>query len=149
MVPLMVATLFAVVASRAGAVGDSLGQLLVLVPIYVGFLVVITALGSSGRRIFRLDVPAIRALVFSGASRNSFVVLPLALALPASLSLAPVVGVTQTLVELIGMVIFVRLLPRLVPSPRRQIEPGQPNRRLNRPSANGRYSDQESICSRR
>jgi ACR3 family arsenite transporter len=54
--------------------------------------------------------------VFSGATRNSLVVLPLALALPASLSLAPVVVVTQTLVELIGMVIFVRLVPRLVRS---------------------------------
>ena len=42
----------------------------------------------------------------------------LALALPASLSLAPVVVVTQTLVELIGMVIYVRLVPSLVPQPR-------------------------------
>lgn len=55
-----------------------------------------------------------RALVFSGATRNSLVVLPLALALPASLSLAPVVVVTQTLVELVGMIVFVRVVPRLV-----------------------------------
>lgn len=123
MVPLMMATLFTVVASQAGAVGDSLGQLLVLVPIYAGFLVVMAALGIGAGRIFRLDAPATRALVFSGATRNSLVVLPLALALPASLSLAPVVVVTQTLVELIGMVIFVRLIPRLIPRPRRQIEP--------------------------
>jgi ACR3 family arsenite transporter len=118
MVPLMMATLFTVVASQAGAVGDSLAQLLVLVPLYAGFLVVMAALGIGAGRIFRLDVPATRALVFSGATRNSLVVLPLALALPASLSLAPVVVVTQTLVELIGMVIFVRLIPRLVPSRR-------------------------------
>jgi ACR3 family arsenite transporter len=114
----MMATLFTVVASQAGAVGGSMGQLLVLVPIYAGFLVVMAALGIGAGRIFRLDVPATRALVFSGATRNSLVVLPLALALPASLSLAPVVVVTQTLVELIGMVIFVRLIPRLVPSRR-------------------------------
>jgi len=123
MVPLMMATLFTVVASQAGAVGDSLGQLLELVPIYAGFLVVMAVLGIGAGRIFRLDVPATRALVFSGATRNSLVVLPLALALPASLSLAPVVVVTQTLVELVGMVIFVRLIPRLVPSPNRRIEP--------------------------
>lgn len=36
---------------------------------------------------------------------SSLLVLPLALALPASLSLAPVVVVTQTLFEFIGMVI--------------------------------------------
>ena len=123
MVPLMMATLFTVVASQAGAVGDSLGQLLVLVPIYAGFLVVMAALGVGAGRIFRLDVPATRALVFSGATRNSLVVLPLALALPTSLSLAPVVVVTQTLVELIGMVIFVRLIPRLVPSQGRETRP--------------------------
>ena len=115
MVPLMMATLSTVVASQAGAVGDSLAQLLVLVPIYAGFLVVAAALGLVVGRAARLDVPATRALVFSGATRNSLVVLPLALALPASLSLAPVVVVTQTLVELVGMVVLVRLVPRLVP----------------------------------
>ncbi|MBD8585282.1 arsenic resistance protein [Frigoribacterium sp. CFBP 13729] len=135
MVPLMMATLFTVVASQAGAVGDSLGQLLVLVPIYAGFLVVMAALGVGAGRIFRLDVPATRALVFSGATRNSLVVLPLALALPSSLSLAPVVVVTQTLVELIGMVIFVRLIPRLVPSQGRETRPepaSEPEKRLDR-----------------
>ncbi|QHC72649.1 bile acid:sodium symporter [Rathayibacter sp. VKM Ac-2805] len=113
LVPLMTATLFTVVASQAGAVGASAGRLLVLVPLYAGFLVVMTALGLGAGRVFRLDVPATRALVFSGATRNSLVVLPLALALPAPLSLAPVVVVTQTLVELVGMVVLVRLLPRL------------------------------------
>ncbi|WP_396599491.1 arsenic resistance protein [Frigoribacterium sp. R86507] len=114
MVPLMTATLFTVVASQAGAVGESLAQLLVLVPLYAGFLVVMAALGIGVGRLSRLDVPATRALVFSGATRNSLVVLPLALALPSSLSLAPVVVVTQTLVELVGMIVFVRVIPRLV-----------------------------------
>lgn len=114
MVPLMMATLFTVVASQAGAVGASLAQLLVLVPLYAGFLVVMAALGLGVGRVARLDVPATRALVFSGATRNSLVVLPLALALPSSLSLAPVVVVTQTLVELVGMIVFVRVVPRLV-----------------------------------
>ncbi|WP_279631122.1 bile acid:sodium symporter [Rathayibacter sp. VKM Ac-2801] len=53
------------------------------------------------------------------AGTDGLVVLPLALALPASLALAlaPVVVVTQTLVELVGMVGFVRLIPRLVRDP--------------------------------
>ena len=118
MVPLMMATLLTVVASQAAAVAASAGRLLVLVPIYVGFLVLATAAGILVARIFRLDVPATRALAFSGATRNSLVVLPLALALPAPLALAPVVVVTQTLIELIGMVMLVRLLPRLVPAVR-------------------------------
>ena len=116
MVPLMMATLLVVVASQAGTVRTQASQLLVLVPIYAGFLVVMAVLGLGAGRLFGLDVPSRRALVFSGATRNSLVVLPLALALPASL--APVVVVTQTLVELVGMVIYVRLVPALVPQPR-------------------------------
>ncbi len=116
MVPLMMATLLTVVASQAAAVGAAAGRLLILVPIYVGFLLLATLVGIGLGRLFRLDVPATRALVFSGATRNSLVVLPLALALPASLALAPVVVVTQTLVELVGMVVLVRVMPRLVPS---------------------------------
>ena len=53
-------------------------------------------------------------VVFSGATRNSLVVLPLRLALPAAFDLAPLVVVTQTLVELVAMVVFVRLVPRLL-----------------------------------
>ena len=71
-------------------------------------------LGILTGRVFRQDAPAIRAVVFSGATRNSLVVLPLALALPGSLSLVGVVVVTQTLVELVGMVAYVRLIPRVV-----------------------------------
>lgn len=118
MVPLMMATLLVVVASQAGAVRTQASQLLILVPIYAGFLVVMALAGLGAGRLFGLDVPSRRALVFSGATRNSLVVLPLALALPASLALAPVVVVTQTLIELIGMVIYVRLVPSLVPQRR-------------------------------
>ncbi|GCB43221.1 arsenical-resistance protein ACR3 [Streptomyces sp. NL15-2K] len=44
---------------------------------------------------------------------------PLALALPDELAVAAVVVVAQTLVEVIGMVAYVRLIPRLVPEPDR------------------------------
>lgn len=114
MVPLMVATLFTVVASTAGAVGAAGPRLLTLVPIYVAFLAIMVFVGLLVARAFRLDVPRARALTFSGATRNSLVVLPLALALPPALALAPVVVVAQTLVELIGMVVLVRFLPRIL-----------------------------------
>ena len=114
MVPLMMATLFTVVASQAGAVGTAGPQLLMLVPIYVTFLAIMVLVGLLAGRAFRLDVPATRALAFSGATRNSLVVLPLALALPPALALAPAVIVMQTLVELVGMVALVRLLPKMI-----------------------------------
>lgn len=112
MVPLMVVTLLVVVASQVPAVGvDVLG----VVPFYVVFLVVMAGLGVGVARVFRLGVREARAVVFTGATRNSLVVLPLALALPGPLGVAGIVVVTQTLVEVAGMVLYVRVVPRLVP----------------------------------
>ena len=115
MVPLMVVTLFTVVASQIRGVGERLPALAAVVPLFAAFAAVMVALGVVAARWARLDVPAGRALVFSGVTRNSLVVLPLALALPASLDPAPLVVVTQTLVELGAMVSLVRLVPRLLP----------------------------------
>ena len=114
MVPLMVVTLFTVVASQIRGVGEQLPALAAVVPLFAAFAAVMVALGVVAARWARLDVPAGRALVFSGVTRNSLVVLPLALALPASLDPAPLVVVTQTLVELGAMVSLVRLVPRLL-----------------------------------
>lgn len=114
MVPLMMATLATVVGSQLGFVADRFGSLLALVPLYAAFIVIMVALGVIAARSVRLEVSESRALVFSGATRNSLVVLPLALALPLELSLAPLAVVTQTLVELVGMVILVKLVPVLV-----------------------------------
>ncbi|WP_176457050.1 MULTISPECIES: arsenic resistance protein [Nocardiaceae] len=116
MVPIMMATLAVVVASQVDAVRSEASQLIAAVPIFVAFLVVMAVVGLATSRITRQDVPATRALIFSGATRNSLVVLPLALALPPALSLAAVVVVTQTLVELIGMIAYVRIVPRLAPA---------------------------------
>ena len=55
--------------------------------------------------------------------RRSSVVLPLALALPTAYAITPVVVVTQTLVELLGMVAYVHTIPRLV---RLQPQPQEP-----------------------
>ena len=115
MVPLMMLTLAVVVGSQIAAVGSQLGALVRLVPLYVAFVVVAVALGLLAGRAARLDVAGTRAVAFSLATRNSLVVLPLALALPPSLGIAPLAVVTQTLVELIAMVVLVRLLPRIAP----------------------------------
>ncbi|BBY96370.1 arsenic resistance protein (plasmid) [Mycobacterium gallinarum] len=113
MVPLMMATLLIVVASQVPKLGDSLGDVLRVVPFYVLFLIVMAGAGLLVARLFRLDAADGTAIVFTGATRNSLVVLPLALALPDNLALAAVVIVAQTLVEVIGMVIYVRTIPRL------------------------------------
>jgi ACR3 family arsenite efflux pump ArsB len=114
MVPLMMVTLAVVVGSQITGVRSELGSLVAVVPLYAAFLLVMVPLGLLGARAARLDAPATLAVVFSGATRNSLVVLPLALALPEPLALAALVVVTQTLVELVGMVALVRFLPGLV-----------------------------------
>ncbi|MEU8942568.1 bile acid:sodium symporter [Streptomyces goshikiensis] len=119
MVPLMAATLFVVVASQVPKLGDSLTDVAAVIPFYAAFLVVMAFAGTAVARLFRLDASAGRAVVFTGATRNSLVVLPLALSLPDTLAVAAVVVVTQTLVEVLGMVAYVRLVPRLVPTDER------------------------------
>ncbi|GAB3560543.1 ACR3 family arsenite efflux pump ArsB [Actinopolyspora lacussalsi] len=116
MVPLMAATLLVVVASQVPAISHRLGRVVAVVPLYVAFLVIMAGVGYGLAREFRLDAGRSRALIFSGATRNSLVVLPLALALPAGYAITPVVVVTQTLVELLGMVGYVHIIPRLVRS---------------------------------
>jgi ACR3 family arsenite efflux pump ArsB len=110
MVPLMMLVLAVVVGSQVHAVGERLGSLLVLVPLFVAFAAVAAVLGLLVAKAARMRRPERVATVFSGVTRNSLVVLPLALALPASLSLAPLVVVTQTLVELVVMVVLVASL---------------------------------------
>ncbi|MEU1879853.1 hypothetical protein ABZ470_21285 [Streptosporangium sp. NPDC020072] len=115
MVPLMMATLAVVVGSQISAVGSQALALVRLVPLYSAFVVLAVAVGRLAARTASLDAAATRAVMFSAATRNSLVVLPLALALPAVLDIAPLAVVTQTLVELVAMVVLVRLVPRLVP----------------------------------
>lgn len=117
MVPLMVATLAAVVASQIAGVQAKLGSLLLVVPVYVLFAAVMLPMGMLAGKVAGVDAAGRRAIAFSGVTRNSLVVLPLVLALPAAYDLAPLVVVTQTLVELVVMVVFIRLVPRLIPTP--------------------------------
>lgn len=112
MVPLMAATLLVVVASQVPKLGDSLTA---VIPFYAAFLMVMAFAGKAIARLFRLEAPAGRAIDFTGATHNSLVVLPLALALPDDLAVAAAVVFTQTLAEAIGMIAYVRLVPRFVP----------------------------------
>lgn len=116
MVPLMMLTLFTVVASQVANLGDAWAGVLMTVPLFLGFAVIVGPLAALAARVARLDVPGRRAVVFSAVTRNSLVVLPLALALPSAFAITPLVVVTQTMVELILMVALVAVIPRLVPN---------------------------------
>ncbi|TXN07237.1 arsenic resistance protein [Methylobacterium sp. WL103] len=111
-VPATALVLFVVIASVLPQLGPALDDALRVVPVYVVFAVAAPLLGWAVGRAFRLDAPTVRTLAFSAATRNSLVVLPLAFAVPGAVPLLPAVIVTQTLVELLSELIYVRLMPR-------------------------------------
>lgn len=112
MTPLMMATLFLVMAGySAGALGEW-RELLAPAATYVVFAGVMVVLGWTVAGVARLSTSARVSATFSAVTRNSLVVLPFALAMPGDL--APVVVVTQTLVELLVMVPMVWAVPHMV-----------------------------------
>ncbi|ANA39511.1 arsenic resistance protein [Geobacter anodireducens] len=113
-VPFMALTLLLVVASQLGRIGEHLSLVVHVIPIYIAFMAVMPVLSRLVACAFRLDTQAGRALIFSSGTRNSLVVLPLALALPDTWVVVPAVIVTQTLVELVGELIYIRVVPSVI-----------------------------------
>ncbi|WP_339299047.1 bile acid:sodium symporter [Paenibacillus sp. FSL R5-0623] len=114
-VPMMALALIVVVASQIGKVYNDMAIIVNVIPIYVAFLTIMPWISRIIANCFRLNTGAGRALIFSSATRNSLVVLPLALALPPQwATIAAAVIVTQTIVELGGELIYIRLVPAVI-----------------------------------
>lgn len=107
-------TLILVVASQIDRIEEHLPLVAQVVPLYIAIMVIMPIFARLMACAFRLDTQAGRALIFSAGTRNSLVVLLLALALPDTWILTSTVIVTQTLVELVGELIYIRLIPGLV-----------------------------------
>ncbi|WP_129932803.1 MULTISPECIES: arsenic resistance protein [unclassified Pseudomonas] len=114
-VPAMALVLMVVIASQIVVVLRDFDRLLPVVPVYIGFMLLAPVLGFICARLLRLPASEARSVTFSAATRNSLVVLPLALALPEEMrGLAAAAVITQTLVELVSELIYVRAIPRFV-----------------------------------
>ncbi|GAB2696520.1 arsenic resistance protein [Paenibacillus thermoaerophilus] len=114
-VPFMALTLFVIVASQIAKLSGAVELLRYAIPVYVVYMAVTPWISRLFARLFRLDIGAGRALIFSGGTRNSLVVLPFALALPGEAGAwVTSVIVAQTLVEIIGELIYIRLVPGVV-----------------------------------
>ncbi|WP_455823839.1 arsenic resistance protein [Pseudomonas graminis] len=114
-VPAMALVLFVVIASQITSVVRDISLLLPVIPVYVGFLVLAPLTGVLASRLFALPAVTARAVTFSASTRNSLVVLPLALALPEDVrGLAATAVILQTLVELMGELLYIRLIPKWV-----------------------------------
>lgn len=114
-VPAMAAVLILVIASQVASISQDATKLMAVLPIYVAFVVLAPVVGALAARIFSLPAAAARAVAFSSATRNSLVVLPLALALPHDLrTLAAATVIAQTMVELLAELIYLRAIPALI-----------------------------------
>lgn len=114
-VPAMALVLFVVIASQITSVVRDIALLLPVVPIYVAFVLLAPLMGILAARMFALPASTARAVTFSASTRNSLVVLPLALALPEDVrGLAATAVILQTLVELLAELVYVRLVPAVV-----------------------------------
>jgi ACR3 family arsenite efflux pump ArsB len=113
-VPLLAWVVLVIAATQVNLVAGSLGILVYLLSIFIGFLLVAAGIARVMASAFALPPAKGRVLAFSFGSRNSFVVLPIALALPASLELAVVVVVFQSLVELVGMIVYLWWIPAIL-----------------------------------
>lgn len=116
-VPLLAIVVFSIAAAQVNIVTNSLDMLPRLFLIFSAFLFIAGILSVIVSKIFKLPLIQGRVLAFSLGSRNSFVVLPLALSLPPAFELTVVVIVFQSLIELFGMAIYLWWVPKkLFPS---------------------------------
>lgn len=113
-VPLLALVVFAIAASQVGAVTGMTGPILQVMLIFVCYLMGAALLGKYLSRWLSLSTPAARTLTFSFGTRNSFVMLPVALSLPEPWRMAVVIVVFQSLVELFGMLVYLRWVPQNV-----------------------------------
>ncbi|WP_245534972.1 arsenic resistance protein [Thiomicrospira cyclica] len=110
-VPLLALVVFLIAASQSQAVWLAAHSLLVVIPVFIAFLVLAALLAKSMSQVLKLTQEQGRTLAFSFGTRNSFVVLPIALSLPQGAEIVVLVIVLQSLVELLGMVVYLWWLP--------------------------------------
>lgn len=110
-VVLLAVTVLVIAASQIRPVLDHARQLMLVTLVFVAYVAVAALVGRLTVWLFALPPRAGRGVLFSTGTRNSFVVLPLALALPPDWSLAVAVIVIQAFVELLGMLAFIRIVP--------------------------------------
>lgn len=112
-VPATAVVLFVIVTATLPVMGAAIRYVLLALPVYLAFAVIAPSIGWGVARAFGLGPAQGRAVAFSTGTRNSLVVLPLALAVPGAIPVLPTVIVTQTMVELVAELIYIRVLSRL------------------------------------
>lgn len=111
-VPLLAVVVFLIAGAQVDTARDTVALLPVIVPLFAAFLLLAAVSARIIATAMILPTAQGRTLAFSLGTRNSFLVLPVALALPAGMEIAAVVIVVQSLVELFGMMFYLWWVPR-------------------------------------
>lgn len=111
-VVLLAVTVLVIAASQIGQVIENARQLTLVTIVFVVYAALAALVGRLTVRLFSLPRRVGRGVIFSAGTRNSFVVLPLALSLPPEWNLAVAVIVIQAFVEMLTMLVFIRIVPR-------------------------------------
>ena len=113
-VPAMALVLFVVIGSQITSVVRDIALLLPVIPVYLGFLLLAPLMGALAARLFALPAVTARAVTFS-ASTKARQEATLLNALPEDVrGLAATAVIVQTLLELVGELLYIRLIPALV-----------------------------------
>jgi ACR3 family arsenite efflux pump ArsB len=110
-VVLLALTVLVIAASQVQQVLDHAPQLTLVTLVFVTYVALAAFAGRLTVWLYSLPPREGRGVIFSTGTRNSFVVLPLALALPPQWNLAVAVIVIQAFVEMLGMLAFIRAVP--------------------------------------
>lgn len=111
-VPATAAVLAVVVAAVTPELGLAGNAAWRVAPVYLTFAVLAPIVGWVCAGTLRLPPGQKLAAAFSASTRNSLVVLPLGLAIPGAIPIVPAVIVTQTLIELMAELIYVKIALR-------------------------------------
>lgn len=107
MAPVMAIVLFFISSGYSGNLATIVGDLVGIAVLYAIFGTAMAGIGFWWSRCANQGREVAIAMSFTAATRNSLVIMPIVLALPAGFESAPAIVLTQTMVELILMVIFV------------------------------------------
>lgn len=111
-VPLLALVVFLIAGAQIQTVTAVMPILSLIVPVFIVFLFGAALIAKGLSYLLQLPAEQGRTLAFSLGTRNSFVVLPFALALPEGWEMAAIIIVVQSLVELFGMVFYLWWLPK-------------------------------------
>jgi len=111
-VPSTAFILFVIILFITPKLSSSINDILLIIPIYIAFSLIAPIVGFNLGKLFKLNIEEKRSIAFSSATRNSLVILPLALAIPNALPLVPAVIVTQTFIELISEIVYIKFFSR-------------------------------------